>query len=84
MNNKVLIELYVPLIEEEFEVWVPVQRKIGDVIDLLYKSINELIGGYYLPPKKPSLYDRTTGKVIDVNLNVKEASIKNSSKLILI
>ena len=84
MTNKVLVKLFVPLIEEEFEVWVPINKKIGEVIRLLCKSISELTGGEYLPDKTPSLYDKATGKQIDVNLNVKEASIKNSSELIIL
>ena len=84
MTNKVLVELSVPLIEEEFEVWFPINKKIKEVISLLCKSINDLTGGYYTPVKDPCLYDKVTGKKIDITLNVKDADIKNGSELILI
>lgn len=84
MTNKVLVNLYVPLIEEEFEVWLPINKKIHEVISLLCKSVHDLTGGQYSPIKTPSLYDKRTGEKYEMNLNVKDALIKNNSELILI
>ena len=82
--NKVLVNLYVPVLEEEYDIWLPLNKKIASVIILLVKAVNEFSGGYYKPTKMPYLYDRLTGSVYNVNLNIKEANIKNGAKIILI
>ena len=82
--NKILVKLYVPTIEEKFDVWIPINKKIYKVINLLVKSVYEFSGGYYKPSKMPLLYDRVTGMQYDVNLNAKENKIKNGSGIILI
>ena len=84
MNNKVLIKLYVPTIEKEYDIWLPINKKIYKVIKLLEKSINEMSGGFYNPTKTPMLYNKDTGELYDVNLNVKENNIKNGTEIILI
>jgi hypothetical protein len=40
--NKVLIKLYVPMIEAQYDVWIPVNKKIYKVIRLLTKAVCEL------------------------------------------
>ena len=82
--NKVLVKLYVPAFEEQYDVWIPLNRKIYNVIDLLIKAVNDFCGGYYKPSKKPSLYDRNTAEPYNINDTVKEAGIKNSTEIILL
>ena len=82
--NKVLIKLYVPTIEKEYDVWIPINKRIYNVIELLTKTINELCGGYYKPSVMPMLYDKITAKQYDINLNVKENNIKNGTEIIII
>ena len=39
MNNKILIEVIVPLLEENFEIYIPVNKRISTVIKLIEKNI---------------------------------------------
>lgn len=82
--NEVLVKLYVPTIGEQYDIWLPVNKKIHTIITLLVRSINEFTRGYYLPSKMPYLYDKETVKVYDINLRVIETNIRNGSELILI
>ena len=82
--NKVLVKLFVPAIEKEYDVWIPINKKIYNIIELLTKTINELCGGYYNPSTMPMLYDKATSKQYDINLNVKENKIKNGTEIIII
>lgn len=82
--NKVLVKLYVPILEEEYEIWIPLNKRIINVIKLLMKSVSELSGGEYAPDKLPLLYDRATGMPFDVNSIVNDTSIRNGSEVILI
>ncbi len=82
--NKVLVKLYVPMIEEQYDIWIPLNRRIYSVIELLIRAVDELSGGYYAPSKMPLLYDKLTAKIFDVNMTVKESTIKNGTELVLI
>lgn len=83
MKNKVLVELVVPEIEETYNVYIPINRKVGNIINLLSKAISELSNGIYLVDKKTSLFNVETGELYQVDTIVLETSIRNGSKLIL-
>ena len=82
--NKVLVKLYVPLLEEAYDIWLPLNKKISNVIILLVKAVNEFSGGYYNPSKIPFLYDKLTGNAYNINLTIKDANIRNGTEIILI
>lgn len=82
--NKVIVKIYVPIIEEKYEVWLPANKKIYNIIILLTKVINEFTGGYYTPNSMPILYDKISAKPYDINLTIKESTIRNGTELILI
>ena len=82
--NEVLVKLYVPTIGEQYDIWLPVNKKIHTIITLLVKSVNEFTKGYYLPNKMPYLYDKATVKAFDINSRVIDTEIRNGSELILI
>ena len=82
--NKVLVKLYVPLMDDAYDIWLPLNKKIANVIVLLVKAINEFSGGYYSPSKMPNLYNKVTGNVYNINQTIKDSDIRNSTELILI
>lgn len=82
--NKILIKLEVPLIEKKYEVWIPTNKKIYNVINLLVKAIDELNGGNYNTGRLPTLYDKISAMPYDIELSVKEANIKNGAEIVLI
>ena len=84
MKNEILVKLYVPKLDEQYDIWIPVNKKVYTIIELLIKAINELTKGYYLPDKMPYLYNKETAKVYDINLRVIETDIRNGSELIMI
>lgn len=84
MKNKVLVEIIVPEIDGKFSIYVPINKKIGNVIVLLNRAIKELSDGIYEGTEKTSLYDRKTGEKYGVNTLIRETNIRNGSSLILI
>lgn len=83
MNFRVYITLEVPIIEKEYELLVPIDRRIHDLISLLRSNIPELSENYY-KNRVPNLYNKTTGKLYDMNEIIKDSSIKTGTRLILI
>lgn len=83
MDN-ILVKLYVPMLEEIYDVWIPSHKRIYNVIILLVKAINELNNNCYKPSEMPMLYDKLTAEMYDVNLRVKETAIRSGVELILL
>jgi len=83
MKNKVLVEVVIPNIEEKYDVYIPVNNKIGHLITLLAKTVNELSGGYYDKEEYNTLYNGLTGEYYNINSLIRETDIRNGSKLIL-
>ena len=81
--NKVLVKLYVPTIEEQYDIWIPLNKRIYNVIVVLVKGINDLSGGYYTPETMPVLYGKLSARPFDVNLKVMDSTIRNGTEIIL-
>ena len=83
MQNKILVIVYVPMIEREFDVYIPIVKKVGTVKNLIIKIVEENSDGIFVNDNTKHLYDKLSGEKIDDQLFVKESIIKNGSKLIL-
>ena len=84
MNNKILLEVYVPMLEEEYDVFVPIYIKIANVTRLINEAIVDLSSGSFPLKKDILLYNRSNGLMLDPKCNVKEAGLVNGSQVILI
>ena len=82
--NQILIRLYVPNFEKSYDVWIPAQRRIANVITLLLKAINELNYNIYKPALFPMLYNKDTAEMYDPNALVKDANIRNGAEIIML
>ncbi len=84
MKHKVLVEVYVPELDIKYDLFIPANKKVGNVILLLVKAINELSDGAYPVSVNHALMNSDTCRIYDLNLNMKDADILNGTKLILV
>lgn len=84
MNNKILIQLYIPLIEEEYDIFIPINKRVGTIKQLLEKAISEQSDNGYIISPDTNLYSKETGKVYDVQLMIKDTDLKNGSRIVLL
>ena len=82
MTNKILITVAVPLIEEKYNIYIPVSKSIKVTKELLIKTINELSEGHF-PKKESCVILSDKGIVYENNLTIKECGIKNGDKIIV-
>ena len=82
--DKILVKVYVPMIEKIYDVWIPSHKRIYNVIYLLIKVINELNDGAYRPKKMPMLYDKVTSEVYDINFSIKESTMRSGTEVVLL
>ena len=83
-KNKILIRLYIPLIEKSYDVYIPINKKIGTVKTLIEGGLSELTDGEYIGSQETNFYSKDTGQIYNVNRTVRDTDLKNGSKIILI
>ncbi len=83
MENKILIELVIPIMDKTYNVFVPVGKTVANITVLLEKSLIELSHGAFERQLESCLYG-ADGKQINPNVIVKESGLTNGSKVIII
>ena len=83
-KNKILIELEIPLIEKKYDLFIPINKKVGTIKTLIESALVELTDGAYIPKKTSNLYSKQTGIIYDVNKTVRDTDLKNGSGIVLI
>jgi len=84
MNNKILIELEIPLIEKKYDLFIPINKKIGTIKTLIEQALVELTDNAYVPKEDSNFYSKESGEIFDVNKTVRDTELKNGSRIILI
>lgn len=83
-KNKILIELSVPSIEKHYDLYIPINKKIGTVKKLIETALVELTDTAYQIKKDTNFYSQDTGEIYDVNTTVIDTNLKNGSRIILV
>lgn len=81
--NKYIVTIYVPLLNEKFDVLIPNSKRVIDIIYHSSKIISSLFEGEF-EIKNYNLINRDNGNIYDLSLLINETDIKNGSELILI
>lgn len=84
MMDKVLIEIYVPVLEETYDMFIPLSSPMHEVLELVKKAVVELSDGRFYADGSTAICHREDGTIININMSVYELEIKNGSKLMLI
>lgn len=83
MKNKVLICLIVPDIDKKYDVYIPINKKIGNIIALLGRAVQDLNPGEFTFNNKIQIYNQKSGMRYDLNQIVKNTDIRNGTGLVL-
>lgn len=84
MENKVLVILNIPEIDESYDIMIPISRKVGNIIELISKFLNEETDGQYKIDINKNLYNKESGQRYSNNQQVVETDIRNGTRLVLI
>jgi len=82
--DKVLVEIYVPVLDKAYDVFIPLSSPMYEVLELVKKAIRELSDGRFWTDENTILCSREDGVIVNINLTVYELEIKNGTKLMLI
>ena len=81
--NKILINLYVPNLNQHYDLFIPVNEFIWKINKLVVKSISDLSDGKLLMNQNYVIANIETGKIYDNNDIVINTDIRNTTKLAL-
>lgn len=82
--NKVLVNVYVPMLNNSYDVFIPLQSQLFEVTELIKKAVFELSEGQFMPTGETVISLKSTGEIPDANRTVFELGIENGAKLMLI
>jgi len=82
-DNKINVELLVPSIKEIYNISIPVNKTIGEVIVILNNTLKELNNSFPIA-NNLSLLNVIEYKIYDITVDVLSAGIKNGAILALI
>lgn len=82
--NKVLVNVYIPILNRAYDIFIPLQSQIFEITELIKRAVTELSEGQFMPSNDTVLARKATGEILDVNSTVFESEIGNGTKLMLI
>lgn len=83
-KNKILIELEIPSIEKKYDLFIPINKKVGTIKTLLEEALKDITDDDYDIREDTNLYSKDTGEIYDVNKTVRDTDLQNGSRIILI
>lgn len=82
--NKLLVKIYIPSIGQTYEMFLPVQTALHEVIPHIAGMLEQYSEGEYCSNHHEVLCEQTTGKILDINYSARELGLHNGSTLVLI
>ena len=83
-KNKILISIEIPNIEKKYDLFIPINKKIGTIKRLIEEALVDLTDKAYKPKESSNFYSKETGIIYDVNQTVRDTDLKNGSKIVLL
>lgn len=82
--GRILIEVYVPALGTAYDVFIPVQAYMYEVLELLKKAVTDLSDGRFAADGGTAVCYRENGAIININLSVSRLGLHDGSRLMLI
>jgi len=81
--SRLLIEIHVPSLGDIFDISIPRNAKIYELLPLVTKAVVQLSGGLFVP-NDAALCNGSTGAIYTNNMSVDDMKLQNGSRLMLI
>lgn len=84
MKDKVLVSIIVPEVDKKFDAYIPITKKVGNIINLLNEYVATKVDTDYKISKSNKLYNAMTKEQYYSDTLVANTNIRNGSRLVLI
>lgn len=81
--DKIYINVFVPVLDKNYDIELPINLEMKYVVDEIQKAINEITEGIYIIRDDARLYDKSTGYLINTNNIVKYSGLKNGCSVMI-
>ncbi len=82
LKDKVLVNLYILKLDRKYEVYLPINEKVGNIISLLEKNLYESENGVSM--QNSILFNLSTGSLYNYDMVLRDTDIDNETNLLLI
>ena len=82
--NKILVSIQIPSIEQNFDLFIPINKKVGTIKRYVVSSMNKLSKGLFNDTHHYMFFDVDTGVKYSNNVYVKDSGMKIGLKNALI
>lgn len=82
--DKILVVIYVPLLEKKYDVFIPINKKVGSIKKVIISTINEIENNAITNVESLKLYNKEDCRVYNNNIYVKSSGMVNGTNLMLI
>ena len=84
MNNKVLVKVYVPTLNNSYDIFIPVNELIWKANKLIVKSISDLNQNALDIKEKYIFVNKITCQIYASNDIIRDTDIRNGTELVLL
>lgn len=81
--DKLLIRLWVPAVQETFDLFVPADMTISELIKVLVRGVEDLCGGKYESSRREMLNSADPDLLLHPDRTLSYYGIKNGAELVL-
>lgn len=83
MNINILVEVYVKQLNKTYNVFVPTNKTIHEIANIISNSIKEQSNGSYEISSNSVIYDKENRNIENTTLTIEKLSLLNGLKLTL-
>ena len=81
--NKLLVEVYVPSTGSAYDVYIPYNARVFEMLPLMTRAVEKLSDGLFVL-NDAALCDGNTGVIYNSSMSVEDMKLRNGSRLMLI
>lgn len=82
--NKIMVKVEYPMINQEYELFIPINKTIAKLLILIQKAIIEMNVDFIPSKNDIAFYIKETGELLPMDEIVKNTNIKNGDTLVII
>lgn len=82
MKNKVLVNVYVVKLGQNYDIYIPLDLPVGEIVNLISKAISGLSDYQLESNSGHAVMDGNTGKFYNLKEIISNTNIRNGKKLI--
>lgn len=84
MDERILVEVYVPAAMRSFDVYLPLYKNVKDIKKILFPLLEELNDGEFISMKQTGLYAERIQVILTDETTLQEAEIVHGDKLLVL